>query len=293
MIKYLLAAAMVGVILVGVGLVARLFRLKFFPELLAKENLAFALCLAGFVLGLTVGLSGLFFGPLSEDRGLSLLNWACEAALVLMLMMLTAAVTEWLLLPGLPVVEEITRDQNLGVALATAGSFVSAGLVIQGSLSGHSPSESLGPATSLMLAIRDVVIYWALAQAAIWTTLRVLIATRPFDCVAQLRENDNLASGLSLGLFLVCLGVLGRAAVIYSGGVKDVSVWMELADSAMRWFVGLAVLLIVVAALKLVLLRRGIRPYDFELANSPAPVLALGIIQIAAAVAIGLALERS
>ena len=191
MISVVLAVYLILLLVVGLAILSWLYRLQFFAELLVKENLAVALSLAGFVFGLTFGFAGLFFGRISQELTITLYHWGIEGALALLLLLLTVAITDRLLLPRFPIGEEIKTDGNMGVACVVAGVCVSAGLVINGSLCGYSDS--------VLTAVRDIVLYWSLAQVAIWITLRVIIAVRPFDFLGQLQEDDNLASGLSVG----------------------------------------------------------------------------------------------
>jgi len=281
MISVVLAVYLILLLVVGLAILSWLYRLHFFAELLVKENPAVALSLAGFVLGLTFGFAGLFFGRISSELTVTLYYWGIEGALALVLLILTVAITDRLLLPRFPIAEEIRTDGNMGVACVVAGVCVSAGLVINGSLCGYSDS--------VLTAVRDIVLYWSLAQVAIWITLRVIIAVRPFDFLGQLQEDDNLASGLSVGFFVICLGVLARSAVIHSG---QLDVWPDLYGSLWRWLSGLAVLVALQTLLKLLLRRRGASIVDLELANSPAPVMFLGVFQLALAVVIGLLLQR-
>ena len=281
MINGLIAVYLILLLIAGIGTLSWLFRINFFDELLVKENAAFAVSISGFVLAILFGLTGLFFGPISSNWTVALTYCGIEGILALVLLILTVRITDRLLLPRFPIVEEITTDRNLGVACVVAGVCLSSGLVINGSLCGYS--------SSVLTAVRDIVMYWALAQAAIWLTLRVMIAIRPFDFLHQLGEDDNFASGISLGAFVICLGVLARSAVIHSG---QSDVWVDLGGSLMRWLLGLAMLMSIVAVLKQLLRSRGTSITELELANSPAPLLLLGVFQISFAIVIGLLLQR-
>lgn len=281
MIDALLTAYSILLLIAGVAIVCRLYRFALFDELLVKENPAVALALAGFVLGLAFALSGLYYGPISPEWSASVICIGVEGLLALALLISTVLVTDRLLLPRFPIAREISIDRNMGVACVVAGVSVSAGLVINGSLCGYS--------NSVLTAVRDIVLYWVLAQIAIWITLRVIIALRPFDFLRQLEEDDNLASGLSVGFFVVCLGVLARSAVIHSG---QMDLGVELGISLMRWLLGLGGLLVFLSLTRLILRRRGTSIMDLELGNSPAPVLLLGMVQLAMVILIGLLLQR-
>jgi uncharacterized membrane protein YjfL (UPF0719 family) len=281
MINCLLTVYAVLLLVAGLIIVCKLYGLALFDELLVKENPAVALALSGFVLGLLFALTGLAYGPISLAWSVSLPYIGLEGLLALALLILTVAVTDRLLLPRFPIVQEISADRNIGVACVVAGVSVSAGLVINGTLCGYS--------TSILTAVRDVVLYWILAQLAIWITLRVIIALRPFDFLRQLEEDDNLASGLSAGFFVICLGVLARSAVIHSG---QADLWWDLGNSLWRWLLGLAGLVAFLSVQKLILRRCGTSIMDLELANSPAPVSLLGVLQLAMAILIGLLLQR-
>lgn len=282
MISALLVVYVILLLAAGLGVLCWMYRVAFPRELLANENLAVAICFSGFFLGLTFALAGLFFGQIAENGKTCLAYWGLEGLLAFCLMLLTVWITDRLLLSRFPIAREITQDQNLGVACAVAGVCLSAGLVMNGVLCGYSESA--------FLAVRDIIVYWALAQFALWITLRVIIFLRPFDFVHQLEEDDNLASGLSLGFFVTSLGILARAAVLYSG--RD-GIWAEIGDSLLRFLLGLTILVGVLALGKLVLRRRGISIMDLELANSPAPILFWGTTQTALAVILGLLLQRA
>lgn len=266
----------------GLLVVCKLYGIALFEELFIKENFAVAIAITGFGIGLLVAVTGLSFGAISKDLETSLWYVGLEGLLAFVLLIVTTWTTDRLILHSFPVVKEISEDQNIGVASVVAGVSVASGIVINGSLCGYSDS--------VLTALRDVFLYWVLAQVAIWITLRMIIAIRPFDFLKQLEEEDNLASGVSLGIFVVCLGVLARSSIVFSG---QESVWLELGESVLRWLVGIAAFAILIATVKVLLSRLRISSIDLELSNSLAPVFFIGMMQLASAFLLGQLIQRA
>lgn len=189
-------------------------RVDFDDELTARDNPAFGIYFAGFIVGLTLALVGTLAG-LGRDWQTNLIAIGVGALLGILLMRLSILVNDRLILYRFDDQKEIIEDCNAGVAFVYVGSFIATGLMINGILTGQSDS--------LLLMVRDIFVYWLAGQAILvfggWVFQRIT----HFDALAVI-EADNTAAGLCLGAFLAAQGAIARMALAGAGS----DLWREL-----------------------------------------------------------------
>jgi uncharacterized membrane protein YjfL (UPF0719 family) len=216
-------------------------RIRDDEELTSRDNPAFGVLFVGYMLGLALALAGAFakLGPSFLDN---MVDLGTSGLAAIVLMRLSMALGERLMLPGLRLDEQITKERNLSAAFAFAGLLAANGLIIAGVMQGRSDSY--------LLELLDIGVYWAAGQAfllAAWLIYRVIAR---FELRKDLGERKNAAAGLSAGGFFVAAGLVLQAALAGAGSDLGAELLVALAVSAC----GLALLAAARALTALVLL---------------------------------------
>ena len=200
-----------GLIYVALGLVVltlaklardAVTRHRIEEEIVTKGNLAVALRLSGYLMGIILVFLGAVYEPLGGDGyvglgfdrafGLEVLwvflySLAGIAALNLMRL-----VTDRLVLYRFELEREIIQDQNVGAAAAEFGVSVASGLVIAGAIAGEG-----GPLNALAFFGLGLGVLILFAVFYEWTT--------PFNIHDEI-ERDNPAVGIAMGGNLIAIG---------------------------------------------------------------------------------------
>jgi len=167
-------------------------------ELVEKDNVAFALVLCGYYLGLMFAIGGVIAGPslgLEDD----LIDMLVYGPLAIVLLNLSALINDRFILSEFNIKKEILQDQNCGTGVVEFAVFVATGLNIFGALYGQGGS------------IFTAVIFWLLGQ-----TVLVLVG-KYYNIITQYNihehiEKDNVAVGIGFAGALIGIGNLLRVA---------------------------------------------------------------------------------
>jgi uncharacterized membrane protein YjfL (UPF0719 family) len=183
-------------------------RIKDDEELTRKDNPAFGVLFVGYMLGLAVALAGTFssLGPSVLDNVLDL---GTSGLAAIVLMRLSMALGEKLILPGLRLDAQIVSERNLGAAFAFAGLLVANGFVIAGVMQGRSDTY--------LLELLDIGVYWAAGQVFLFLAWFLYRAIARFDVKAYLGARNNAAAGISLCGFFIAVGLVLQAALAGAG----------------------------------------------------------------------------
>ncbi len=176
---------------------------NFDDELTSRDNPAFGIYYAGYIVGLAVALAGTLAG-LGDNVIDNLMAIAINAVLAIVLMRLSTIVNDRLVLYRFNDKKEIIEDRNAGVSFVYIGSFLATGLMINGIMTGES--------ASLLLMLRDIVFYWVVGQLILIAGGRVFQFITHYDVLAVL-ERDNVAAGVCFGFFLAAQGAIARMAL--------------------------------------------------------------------------------
>jgi len=236
-------AAMLGIVPYFVAALALFFLGKFLfdlstpgikddEELTKKDNAAFGVLWVGYMLGLAVALAGAFFnlGPSILDN---ILDLGTSGIAAIVLMRLSMALGEKLILPGLRLDTQIVAERNLGAAFAFAGLLVANGFIIAGVMQGRSDSY--------LLELLDIGVYWAAGQAFLFLAWVLYRAIARFDARKDLGEGKNAAAGISVSGFFIAVGLVLQAALAGAGSDIGAELLVALA-------VGLCGLVLLAAA---------------------------------------------
>lgn len=168
-------------------------------EVTARDNLAFAVPLGAYYLGILIvmgaPLSGQSRGNLARDL-LSVVGWGL---LAIVLLNLASVANRGLLLRGLDFRHEIIERQNLAAGILGAGSHVANALLILGALG---EEGGLVPAA----------VFWLYAQVLLVLATGVFLKVVRYDVVTEVRRG-NQALALTLAGMMVAMGNVLRMAI--------------------------------------------------------------------------------
>jgi len=209
-----------GLVYVGMGLVilvlAKLAQdlvtpYKIGEQLSHKDNVALAVSIAGYYLGIVIVFLGALYEPIGSAAvvdGLGFTREYWEDVLSVAIYSLAGIVVlnvarilvDRFVLYKFSTEKEIITDQNAGTGAVEFGVFVAVSLVIAGSISGTDG----GPDTALAFGALGLLV------VVLYTFFYDL--TTPYDLHEQI-ENDNVAVGVALGGNLIAIGIVAFKAV--------------------------------------------------------------------------------
>ena len=242
-------------------------------ELLEKDNLALAVTVAGYYLGLVIVLGGVVSGPASVSLLDDVIGLVIFGGLAIVLLNLSAWVNDRLVFSRFDNEREIVEDGNVGVGILEGANYVAVGLIAAGALSGEG-----GMASAL--------VFWVTGLAAL------VVAGVLYDRITAYDLHDQIEGG-NVAVAVAFAGVLvGFGNVIRLAGEGDFVSWNEsLTEFGYYLVVGLVLLPLVRLFADKVLLP-GARLAD-ELVQE-RPNLGAGVIEgvtyLAASMLIGLTL---
>jgi len=246
---------------------------SFDSELTSHDNPAFGLYFAGYVVGLALALAGAPVG-LGDDIVQNFATITINGFLAIALMRLSAIVNDRLILTKFDDKKEIIEDRNSGTSFVYVGSFLATGLMINGVLTGES--------ASLLLMVRDVLIYWLVGQAILILGGQVLQRISHYDVQAAI-EKDNVAAGVVFGFFLAALGGVTRMAL--AGASSEI--WTELVRVIV--FAGLGIVLLCAGRFAADKVMLPASPLDHEVGDEANTGAAAVVAAVFSAIAILLA----
>lgn len=185
---------------VGQFLYQRVFRsLDLNLELFVRDNLAVAIALVGYYLGLVAALSGVLAQPtaLSFNRVLVL---AVYGVMAIALMLAGAWIGDRLILRHLDAAREIQEEQNLGAAAVEAGLHLANGLMLSTALAGEGGTWWVG------------VVCWTIGMGVLVGVSFVYPTITRYNVFSEIRRRNNPAAGVALAGLLVATGNLVRVA---------------------------------------------------------------------------------
>ena len=242
-------------------------------ELIEKRNLAAALAVAGYYLGLVIVLGGVVSGPASFSLLDDVIGLAIFGLLGIVLLNLSALVNDKAVFSRFAIEHEIVEDRNVGVGLLEGANYVAVGLITAGAMSGEG-----GLASGL--------VFWIAGLAAL------IVAGLLYDRITPYDLHDELEKG-NVAVAAAFAGVLvGFGNVIRLAGEGDFVSWNQsLTEFGYYTVAGLALLPFVRLFADKVLLP-GARLGDELVREHPnlgAGVIA-GVTYLAASMLIGLTL---
>ncbi len=167
-------------------------------ELLDNDNVALALALVGYYLGLVFAIGGVLSGPshgLMED----VVDIILYGPLGIILLNISTVVSDKLILFQFDNTKEIIQDHNAGTGITEAGVYIATGLILFGALSGETGT------------IWTALAFWGLGQVGLILTGLVYEWITPYSIHTEI-ERDNVAVGVSFAGALIGMGNILRFA---------------------------------------------------------------------------------
>lgn len=168
-------------------------------ELFERDNLALALVMVGYYLGLVIALGGVLVGP-SNGLQYDLIDLGLYGILAIVLLNASGWINDKLVLRHFSNEKEILVDRNAGTGMIELGSHVANGLILAGALSGQGGG------------LVTAVVFWAAGQAVLIAAAWVYDAVTSFDLHAEI-ERDNVAVGVAFAGVLVGIGNVVRLGI--------------------------------------------------------------------------------
>lgn len=200
-------------------------------ELTERDNPAFGVAFAGYMLGVAIALSGAVYpweGVALLDEILSILLFGVLAAA---LMRLSLWINDRAILYSFPIEKELVEDRNAGTGFVVAGSSIATGFMLRGVMTGFS--------TSVWTGLRDVAIYFLVGQVILIAGGWVYARFAGYDVHGEIGDKNNVAAGISFGGYLAALGYI--ASVALTGATSE---WVdEVITSFVLAFFGIVLLI--------------------------------------------------
>ena len=207
-----LVYVVLGVVVLAIARIAQdlITPYKIQEQLNQKDNVALAVSIAGYYLGVIVVFLGGLYQPflVVADNGLGFTGeyWQ-DVGLVfvysvigIVVLNIARIIVDKLVLHDFSTEDEIINDQNAGTGAVEFAIYVAVGLVIAGAISG----ESGGPETALVFLVLGLIALIVYTLIYEWTT--------PFNIHEQI-ESDNVAVGVALAGNLIAIGIVVFKAV--------------------------------------------------------------------------------
>ena len=167
-------------------------------ELLEKDNLAMALTIAGYYLGLAIVLGGVVSGPGSGMLTEDLIDLVGFGLVAIVLLNLSGWINDKIILSKFDNQKEIVQDRNIGMGAIEGGNYVAVGLITAGALSGEG-------------GLLSGAVFWVLGQAGLIVASLLYNKMTSFDLHEQI-ENNNVAVGVAFAGVLIGFGNIIRLA---------------------------------------------------------------------------------
>ena len=177
-------------------------------ELIEKDNLAVALAVAGYYLGLVIVLSGVVSGPASFSLLDDVIGLVIFGLLGIVLLNVSAWLNDKVVFSKFAIEREIVEDRNAGVGILEGANYVAVGLITAGAMSGEG-----GLASGLAFWIAGLV--------------ALIVAGILYDRITSYDLHDEIEKN-NIAVATAFAGVLiGFGNVIRLAGEGDFVSWNE------------------------------------------------------------------
>ena len=177
-------------------------------QLLEKDNLAMALTIAGYYLGLAIVLGGVVSGPGSGMLTENVIDVVIFGLLAIVLLNLSGWINDKIIFSRFDNQKEIIQDRNIGMGAIEGGNHVAVGLITAGALSGEG-------------GLLSGAVFWVLGQVGLIVAALLYNKMTSFDLHHEI-ERDNTAVGVAFaGVFI------GFGNIIRLAGEGDFVSWTQ------------------------------------------------------------------
>ena len=167
-------------------------------QLLEKDNLAMALTIAGYYLGLAIVLGGVVSGPGSGMLTENVIDVVIFGLVAIVLLNLSGWINDKIIFSRFDNQKEIIQDRNIGMGAIEGGNHVAVGLITAGALSGEG-------------GLLSGAVFWVLGQVGLIVAALLYNKMTSFDLHHEI-ERDNTAVGVAFAGVLIGFGNIIRLA---------------------------------------------------------------------------------
>ena len=167
-------------------------------QLLEKDNLAMALTIAGYYLGLAIVLGGVVSGPGSGMLTENVIDVVIFGLVAIALLNLSGWINDKIIFSRFDNQKEIIQDRNIGMGAIEGGNHVAVGLITAGALSGEG-------------GLLSGAVFWVLGQVGLIVAALLYNKMTSFDLHHEI-ERDNTAVGVAFAGVLIGFGNIIRLA---------------------------------------------------------------------------------
>ena len=161
-------------------------------ELIEKDNLAVALAVAGYYLGLVIVLGGVVSGPASFSVLDDVIGLVIYGLLGIVLLNISAWINDTVVFSKFDNEKEIVEDRNAGLGAVEGGNYIAVGLITAGAMSGEG-------------GLLPGLVFWVCGLVALVVAGLLYDKITSYDLHDQI-EKDNVAVGVALAGVLVGFG---------------------------------------------------------------------------------------
>jgi uncharacterized membrane protein YjfL (UPF0719 family) len=181
-------------------------------ELVKKDNLAFAISITGYYIGLLISILGVIVGD-SNGLLIDLLDILIYGILAILLLNVSSFLCDKIILRKFNVTKEIIEDQNSGTGVVEAAVMIASGLVIYGAVSGetHNFFENIRSGY-LLSGIISTISFWIVGQIVLIITSFIYDLLTPYNIHEHI-EKDNVAVGVGFSGAIIALGILVKLGI--------------------------------------------------------------------------------
>jgi uncharacterized membrane protein YjfL (UPF0719 family) len=205
-------------------------------QLTEKDNTAVGILMAGFLLGVTAVICGVFFGEGPETPSLAafwkeIVPTALYGSIGIVLLFLSGIINDKVILREFSNQKEIIESRNSAVAIMMAATYVGSGLVIAGGICGSAD-------------IISMLVAFLLGQIAMVAFAIAYQLATSYDDQKELGENKNIAAALAFGGNLLAYSLILMKGVSMDSAVEEWTWPDRLLNIAYYAVAGCALLLI-------------------------------------------------
>lgn len=234
-----------------------------FEQIIQHKNTALAASITGYILAITLIYIAVLKGP---SKGLinDLISVSIYSAMGLVMLLIARVINDKFLLSKFCNKQQIIEHQSLAVGLAQGASYIAAGLVIAGALTGEG-------------SMLSALVFYLLGQVLLIVFSKLYDLLTRFDLQQEL-EKGNVAASISFSATKIALGIILLHAL-----VGEFVSWQQ---SISLFFIDAVIALVALPVVRLVvdfLLLSKIKLDDAIVQQNSAVALIEGFVAIAVA----------
>ncbi len=196
-------------------------------QLVKADNKAIAITFVGYLGGVVLVLEGALQGGFQSDLGSRLLEETIWGFIGISLLNLAGKMNDRLILRFFDNKKELLENENIGVGIAIAGSYIGSAVIIRSIIIG----EPIGWALEISLTL----FYFLLGQFSFFLYSLLYQKIVAYDFHEEI-EGGNVAAGISFAFNLAAIGILLAIPISLSYSLISFVVWFVLGSTVIAVF---------------------------------------------------------